>query len=254
MARLCHRRLPINVEASWVTVWRPASGRVAHRQPRRRIERYAWSPLYLRSAWEHEVKRPVALGRPCCQYACVCPSWCAWVLDNPLRGRLHDPERILRGVVRAGDRCLDLGCGPGHFTIPMARLAGGTGHVTAVDLQPAMLGVVRRRAQHLGLLSRINLLVADASGLHVPGTFDVALAFWMVHEVPDQGALLRQVGQALRPGGRLLLVEPKGHVKQEAFERTLALGFAAGLERRGELPVSLSRAVLLERKSGPPGR
>ena len=76
----------------------------------------------------------------------VCPWWLIRTLDNPLRRLFQNPEEILKDFVRTGDACLDVGCGIGYFTIPMAKLAGPSGNVTAVDLQPQMLAGVERRA------------------------------------------------------------------------------------------------------------
>lgn len=79
--------------------------------------------------------------------------------------------------------------------------------------------------------------------------FDLALAFWMVHEVPDQESLLQQIGRALKPGGRFLLAEPKVHVGQAAFDRTVGLAEKAGLTRVKPLDIFFSRAVLMIKTS-----
>ncbi len=180
----------------------------------------------------------------------VCPWWLIWTFDNPARRLFQNPEKLLRDFVREGDRCLDVGCGTGYFTIPMARLAGKSGSVTAVDLQARMLEGVRRRAEKAGLQSRIRLHRANASNLDVDGVFDFALAFWMVHEVPDQSAFFRQIGERLRPSGRLLVVEPSGHVDGPSFDESLTRASRAGLERVGKIDVAFSRAALLERAVG----
>ena len=52
----------------------------------------------------------------------VCPYWMAGLLDNPLRRLLHNPEKILAEFMHEGQTALDLGCGPGYFTMAMARL------------------------------------------------------------------------------------------------------------------------------------
>jgi len=76
---------------------------------------------------------------------------------------------------------------------------------------------------------------------------DFALAFYMVHEVPDGEALLRQVAECLRPQGRLLLVEPIFHVPRAAFEATLRAAERAGLRVVAHPRIRFSRAVLLAR-------
>jgi SAM-dependent methyltransferase len=76
-----------------------------------------------------------------------CPYWLAWALDNPLRRWLHNPQKILEGLVQPGQTVLDLGCGPGYFSLALARMVGANGRVVAVDLQPEMLEFVRRRAE-----------------------------------------------------------------------------------------------------------
>ncbi len=54
----------------------------------------------------------------------VCPWWLCPTFDNPLRRLIHNPDRILAGLVRPGEIALDLGCGMGYFSIPLARLVG----------------------------------------------------------------------------------------------------------------------------------
>ena len=175
----------------------------------------------------------------------VCPWWLIWTFDNPLRRLLQPPERVLAGLVRPADHCLDMGCGIGYLTIPMAEMVGDAGSVTAVDVQPQMLEGVRRRARRRGLESRVRLKLSGGPGLEVAQPVDFALAFWMLHEVPDQDALLRDVFSALKPGGRFLVTEPKGHVSSAAFtvsvERAASVGFRVLHEPR----VRFSRAILL---------
>lgn len=180
----------------------------------------------------------------------VCPWWLLYAFDDRVRRLVQRPERILRPFVRPGDRCLDLGCGFGFFTIPMARLAGPSGTVVAVDVQEEMLARVRRRAARAGLATQVRLHHVGATALRLEGAFDFALAFWMVHEVPDQQAFLREVVAALLPGGRLALVEPKGHVGPAAFARTVRIAEDAGLTRVQDLPVFFSRGVLLANPVG----
>ena len=175
----------------------------------------------------------------------VCPFWLIRTFDNALRRLVHRPEVVLDGLARPGDHGADLGCGIGYFTIPMAEMAGPTGSVTAVDVQARMLEGVRRRARRRGVESRVRCHLSDGRGFEVAQPVDFALAFWMLHEVPDQDALLRDVCSALRPGGRFLVAEPRGHVSAAAFTRSVRRAVGAGFRVEDEPRVRFSRAVLL---------
>lgn len=183
-------------------------------------------------------------GRPTSH---VCPWWLCPTFDNPLRRLIHSPERILAGLVPPGATALDLGCGMGYFSIPLARLVGPAGKVICVDLQAQMLAGVRRRAEAAGVMARIQLHPASPAGLGLREPADFALAFWMLHEVPDQAAFLTEVRAGLKPGGRLLLVEPIIHVRRGAFLRSVEIARQVGLTAADGPAVWVSRAVLLSR-------
>jgi SAM-dependent methyltransferase len=176
----------------------------------------------------------------------VCPWWLCPTFDNPLRRLIHNPERILAGWVQPGETALDLGCGMGYFSIPLARLVGPEGKVICVDLQEQMLAGVRRRAERAGVENRIRLHRAGNDGIGLAETADFALAFWMLHEVPDQAAFLAEVRACLKPGGRLLVAEPRLHVGGAEFERSVEVARSAGLEIFAHPAVALSRAVLFQ--------
>jgi ubiquinone/menaquinone biosynthesis C-methylase UbiE len=174
----------------------------------------------------------------------VCPSWLSFTLTNRLRRWAQDPGRILAGFIAEGDLVLDAGCGPGFFTIPMARMVGERGLVVAVDLSPGMLDKVRRRAEKAGLAGRIKLQPAEPDRLGLgAGVFDFALAFWMVHEVGDVDRLLGEIRTSLKPGAAFLLVEPRQHVGKKGFETIVARAEAAGFRAASVENVRLSQAV-----------
>jgi ubiquinone/menaquinone biosynthesis C-methylase UbiE len=179
--------------------------------------------------------------------AFVCPWWLIHSFDNPLRRLVQDPVRILQDLVHTGDCCLDVGCGYGYFTIPLAQMVGPSGSVVAVDVQSKMLEGMKRRAKKKEVLSRIRARQADASGLHVEGVFDFALAFWMLHEVPDQESLLGEIYGVLKSGGQLLLVEPQIHVDSRGFLRTVGLAEKVGFARALEPRIFFSRTLLMSK-------
>jgi ubiquinone/menaquinone biosynthesis C-methylase UbiE len=167
------------------------------------------------------------------------------MLESPLRKALHKPEKVLAGLVEPGMTALDIGCGPGYFSLGMARLVGPQGRVIAADVQEDMLARVRGHAEKEGLLERINLHHCSPTRIGLAETVDFALAFWMVHEVPDRQAFLGEIYSLLKPGGRLLVVEPKMHINQASFAETLKVAAAAGFTTLGERKVAISRAMLL---------
>jgi ubiquinone/menaquinone biosynthesis C-methylase UbiE len=180
----------------------------------------------------------------------VCPWWLCFTFDNPLRKWLHDPVKIVSPYVRPGDHAADIGAGMGYFSIPLAKLVGPTGRVTALDIQPQMLAVLKRRAQRMGVADRITTRLAVPDTLGEPDQADFVLAFWMVHEVPDQQGFLSEIIRLLRPGGRFLLVEPKMHVSGESFLATLKRAEALGFALMERPPIRLSRSVLLGLNGG----
>ncbi|KUL63336.1 MULTISPECIES: class I SAM-dependent methyltransferase [unclassified Streptomyces] len=104
----------------------------------------------------------------------------------------------------AGARVLDLCCGPGVFTVPLAR----RGHdVTGVDLSPAMLGRARERAADAD--TRVTYVQADARDYAAPGAFDVVLnmftSFGYFEDPADNARVLRTMYTCLVPGGTLVL-------------------------------------------------
>lgn len=179
----------------------------------------------------------------------VCPWWLCYTFDNPLRRLFHDPERMFAPYLGAGQEAADIGCGMGFFTLGLARLAGPEGRVYALDLQPEMLSRVKQRAARAGLGDRIETRQVrpdSLGGEDLAGRLDMVLAFWMLHEVPDQADFLAQVKGLLKPGGAFFLAEPRFHVSGEEFASSLELAEGAGLHQAEELQVRLSRGVLLK--------
>jgi len=180
----------------------------------------------------------------------VCPWWGGYFIDNRLRRWIHNPERILSPYIRPGMTAMDFGCGMGMFAIEMARLVGEQGRVIAIDLQQQMLDVLARRAKKAGVAGRIRThrCAVDSIGWSETAVFDFALAFFCVHEVPDQRRLLGEVHACLRPGGRMLVVEPIRHVPAKDFEAMVTLAKELGLETEERPRIRLSMAVVLRKR------
>lgn len=179
----------------------------------------------------------------------TCPWWLAFTFDNPLRPLIHNPKEILEDLVMPGQTVVDLGCGMGYFTLAMAKRVAPDGRVFAVDLQSQMLAGARRRAERTGLLPWVHFHQCTPEQINLVIQADFVLAFWMVHEAQNRLSLLRQVFDLLKPRGKFLLVEPKGHVSKSSFERTTQVAQSVGLVYDRLLSIRLSRAVLFSKDS-----
>jgi len=167
------------------------------------------------------------------------------MLDNGLRRFFQDPRKILSGYIRPGMTVIDIGCGTGTFTLPVAEMVGEKGTVIAADVQREMLEHARKKSERSGLGSRLLWHNNSPDNLGVDRPVDFALSFNMVHEVQDPEQLFREVFQILRPGGKYFVIEPVFHVSERAFRQTLAIATSAGFRIQERPAVSLSRAALL---------
>jgi ubiquinone/menaquinone biosynthesis C-methylase UbiE len=174
----------------------------------------------------------------------VCPWWLCFTFNNPIRKIIHDPIKILSAYVHKGDTAIDIGPGMGYFTIPLAELVGSTGRVTAIDIQPKMLSALMERAQKKGISDRIKTHLASPDSIGFHENADFILAFWMVHEVPDQRRFLSQIRNIMKPDGLFLLVEPLIHVSMKNFSRMIEMAKDIGFFINESPQIRMSRSAL----------
>lgn len=174
----------------------------------------------------------------------VCPSFLSGAFNNKLRLLLHNPHSILGDYVKPGDIVADIGCGPGFFSLPLAEMVGEEGSVIALDVQKEMLDKLHLAAQNRNLQSRIRLHQCNENSLGIYEKVDFALAFWMVHEVPNTKEFLDQVVTILKPEGLFLMVEPKVHTSYSTFQEEINLACSSGLKPYKKVSVNISRAIL----------
>lgn len=158
----------------------------------------------------------------------VCPHQMAFTLDNWIRRLFQHPTPIVGPFLQPGDTAVDLGCGPGFFTMDMARLVGETGRVFAVDLQEKMLARLMQKARRHGLDGRVATHQCTAERIGLAAQADFVLACYVLHETPEPAAFLAEVRGFLKPGGRFLVMEPPFHVSRRRFA-----GFVKTAEKAG---------------------
>jgi len=180
----------------------------------------------------------------------VCPWYIGYLLANPLRRLYQNPEKILSPYLKSGMKILEVGPGMGFFSIPMARLVGETGRIYCVDLQEKMLKSLQCRASKKHLLDRIEICLCSESSLQIENltnVIDFALAFAVVHEVPDQKKLFSEIILSLRKDGLLLISEPNGHVAKEEFEKTLLIAQSNGMKVLDSPNINGNRSSVLKK-------
>jgi arsenite methyltransferase len=111
-------------------------------------------------------------------------------------------------ALRAGERVVDVGSGPGLLAAEMATQVGPAGRVVGLDLSDPMLALSRQRCAGLDSGGCLRFLKADAVRLPFgDGVFDVAVAAQVYEYVADVPAALAEAYRVLRPGGRVLILD-----------------------------------------------
>jgi ubiquinone/menaquinone biosynthesis C-methylase UbiE len=157
-----------------------------------------------------------------------CPASLSWLVYNPLRRRYMRPV-LDRVGIQPGERVLELGPGPGAFTVDAARRAGPGGRIIAVDIQPEMIAWVEQRVREAGL-TNVQTHVAGAYELPLEGeSIDRAFLVTVLPEVPDRDRALAELWRVVKPGGRLSVTEefmdPDYPFPFETIRRVEAAGF-----------------------------
>ena len=175
----------------------------------------------------------------------VCPHTISLFLDNWVRKFIQNPKKIVGPYIKKGNTVIDIGCGPGFFSIEMAKLVGKNGKVIAVDLQEKMIAHVKRKAARHGMLDRMEFHQCDANAIGLNRKADFILAYYMIHETPSPLHFLEEARGMLKDGGKMLVVEPKMHVSKSIFAQMLQEAEQAGLKAMGFPLKKGGRSVLL---------
>ena len=143
-----------------------------------------------------------------CAHGRLFPPQDLGLLEAPDRDRWQRPDRIMDALgVADASRVADVGAGSGWFTIRLARRIGPQGIVYAVDVQQEMLNAISRRVRREGLSNVRPVLGRPADPRLPEGGLDVVLIVDAYHEIDDRVAMLANVARALKPQGRIGVVD-----------------------------------------------
>jgi ubiquinone/menaquinone biosynthesis C-methylase UbiE len=132
--------------------------------------------------------------------------------DNPILPLVRNPYKLLKAAgLEKGYKVLEVGCGPGFFTIPAARIVGDEGHVYAVDIHPRAVERVKKKIEKEAL-SSITVSCVNASDTGLPDrSIDLSFLFGLRYIAGGLENVISELRRVLKPGGIL------------SFEKTMGL-------------------------------
>jgi len=178
----------------------------------------------------------------------ICPWWKGFFLINPFRKIYENPDKILAPYLKEGMQVLEVGPGMGFFTIPIARYIGNTGKIVCVDIQEKMLKSLRKRAERARIAERLDIRLASSTSLNIKDlneTIDFILAYAVVHEIESPDIIFKELFNALKKNGLLLISEPKNHVTMESFNTSIMIAEKAGFKIINNLEIPKNHSILM---------
>ena len=158
-----------------------------------------------------------------------CPSSLSWLVELPIRKRYMQPV-LDRVGLKPGETVLELGPGPGAFTVDAARRLEPEGRCIAVDIQPQMIEQVKKRVQQAGV-TNVETHVASAYDLPVEdNSVDRVFMVTVLPEIPDPVRGLKEVYRVLKPSGSFSTTEEYMDPDYPRRVTTIKWAEAAGFE------------------------
>jgi len=175
-----------------------------------------------------------------------CPVWLRWLveLDNPFAKTNRAAVIVQHLDLRPGMAVLDAGCGPGRVTIPIAEQVGQQGEVVAMDIQAGMLRRAEEKARTANLTNIRFLQAALGEGKLARDHFDRSVLVTVLGEIPDREAALKEIFDALKPGGMLsvteIIFDPHFQTRNTVARLARAAGFREKALHGNRLAFTLS--------------
>ena len=154
--------------------------------------------------------------------------------DNPLLPIIRNPYKILkRAGLKSGQKVLEVGCGPGFFTIPAANIVGEKGIVYAIDTHPLAIKRVKNKIQKTGI-KNITSIFANASETGLPDqSIDLAFIFGLPYVQGGLENVLTELNRIFKPGG-IIAFQKSRSSKEKLIKEMHGKGFRYS-ERRGRI-------------------
>lgn len=174
----------------------------------------------------------LAVGAILAAGAISCSSCKRFAYEGLGRDRWQKPEQVIEALgLEAGDRVADLGAGGGYFTFRLADVVGPEGIVYAVDVDRDMTRYLEQRAKKEERIN-VRVVLGEFDDPLLPeASVDLILTVNTYHHLEDRSAYFARAARALRPEGRIAIVELKGtgwlswvfphHVKRDVIEREM---------------------------------
>jgi ubiquinone/menaquinone biosynthesis C-methylase UbiE len=137
---------------------------------------------------------------------CAALKQCAY--EGLSRDEWQQPERVIQSLqIRPGDSIADVGAGSGYFTFLLAQAVGPGGTVYAVDIDKDMTDLVAKKAKEHGAKNVEVILAKPDDSLLPEGSVDLVFTSNTYHHIENRVAYFAGLRKALRPGGRLAIIE-----------------------------------------------
>lgn len=169
----------------------------------------------------------------------------SFFLDNFLRRLFQNPSKIVGEYINKGDTVFEIGCGPGFFTIDIAKLVGISGKVIAIDKQQHMLDKNKKKAIKYDVSDRIEFHLSNSKDIGLNKKADFIFLYYTVHAVENIKTFLSQVKDLLKENGEVLIVEPNIHVEKEYFKNMIKIITKIGFKIKEYPQNKGGKAVLL---------
>jgi ubiquinone/menaquinone biosynthesis C-methylase UbiE len=146
--------------------------------------------------------------------------------DNPILPLVRNPYKLLNAAgLKEGQKVVEVGCGPGFFTLPAAKIVGAEGHVYAIDIHPRAVARVKKKVEKVAL-ENVTPMCINASNIGLPGeSVDLAFIFGLRYIAGGLASVISELHRVLKPGGIFSFEKTRGS-EEKLIKKVEQGGFA----------------------------